>query len=91
MVCGDVRQMNRQPANAGALFQVASQFNLLEMTGPAVTPEEGVTRYQGDPTQGPACANRCRDGDDLQELLCSSWGQLRTDSKAPARRTGRRW
>lgn len=56
VVRGDVRQMHRQPANAGALFQVASQFNLLEMTGPAVTPEDGVTRYQGDPTQGPACA-----------------------------------
>ena len=29
---GDVRQMHRLPENAGALFQVASQFNLLEMT-----------------------------------------------------------
>ncbi|QIG97173.1 hypothetical protein [Bradyrhizobium sp. 6(2017)] len=55
-VNGDVRRMHRLPANAGALFQVASQFNLLEMTGPAVTPEHGVTRYQSDPTQGPACA-----------------------------------
>ncbi|MDF1585901.1 hypothetical protein [Marinimicrococcus flavescens] len=55
-VVGDVRRMHREPANAGALFQVASQFNLLEMTGPSITPEHGVTRYQGDPTQGPACA-----------------------------------
>ncbi|MFC7699482.1 hypothetical protein ACFQX9_22630 [Bradyrhizobium sp. GCM10028915] len=55
-VSGDVRGMHRLPENAGALFQVASQFNLLEMTGPGVTPEDGVTRYQGDPTQGPACA-----------------------------------
>lgn len=55
-VNGDVRRMHRLPANAGALFQVASQFNLLEMTGPGVTPEDGVTCYQGDPTQGPACA-----------------------------------
>jgi len=38
------------------MFQVASQFNLLEMTGPSVTPEDGVTRYAGDHTQGPACA-----------------------------------
>jgi hypothetical protein len=38
------------------LFQVASQFNLLEMTGPSVTPEDGVTIYQHDRTQGPACA-----------------------------------
>jgi hypothetical protein len=55
-VSGDVRRMHRLPANAGALFQVASQFNLLEMTSPEVTPEDGVTRYQHDPTQGPACA-----------------------------------
>jgi hypothetical protein len=38
------------------LFQVASQFNLLEMTSYEVTPEHGVTRYQYDRTQGPACA-----------------------------------
>ena len=34
VVTGDVRQMHRLPENAGALFQVASQFNLLEMTRP---------------------------------------------------------
>jgi hypothetical protein len=55
-VTGDVRQMNHAPENAGALFQVASQFNLLEMVSPTVTPEHGVTRYQYDRTQGPACA-----------------------------------
>jgi hypothetical protein len=38
------------------LNSLASQFNLLEMTGPSVTPEDGVTRYKDDPTQGPACA-----------------------------------
>jgi hypothetical protein len=53
---GNVRFMHRKPENAGALFQVASQFNMLEMVGPSVTPEQGVTRYQCDPTQGPACA-----------------------------------
>jgi hypothetical protein len=35
---------------------VASQFNLLEMVSPTITPEQGVTRYQHDHTQGPACA-----------------------------------
>jgi hypothetical protein len=39
-----------------ALFQVASQFNALEMVAPNITPEDGVTRYQHDRTQGPACA-----------------------------------
>jgi hypothetical protein len=56
VVTGDVRHMHQSPENAGALFQVASQFNLLEMIGPEVTPEQGVTRYQHDHTQGPACA-----------------------------------
>jgi hypothetical protein len=56
---GDVRQMHQLPENEGALFQVASQFNLLEMTSPSVTPEQGVTRYQHDRTQGPACAIAC--------------------------------
>lgn len=53
---GDARALHAQPAFAQATFQVASQFNLLEMVGPQVTPEAGVTRYVGDRTQGPACA-----------------------------------
>lgn len=53
---GDVRAMHRLLENRGALFQVASQFNLLEMIGPDVTPEDGVTGYAHDGTQGPACA-----------------------------------
>jgi hypothetical protein len=56
VVRGDVRKMHRSPEYVGALFQVASQFNLLEMIGPTFTPEHGVTIYQNDPTQGPACA-----------------------------------
>lgn len=56
IVQGDVRSMHLEPRNEGALFQVASQFNLLEMVGPDVTPEEGVARYEWDGTQGPACA-----------------------------------
>lgn len=55
-LAGDARGMHAAPAFAGALFQVASQFNLLEMVSPEVSPEDGVTRYAGDRTQGPACA-----------------------------------
>jgi hypothetical protein len=55
-VTGDVRRLHGDPAHAGATFQVASQFNLLEMVGPSVSPEDGVTRYAFDRTQGPACA-----------------------------------
>jgi hypothetical protein len=52
----DVRRLHSDAESRGALFQVASQFNLLEMVGPSVTPEHGVSRYSQDRTQGPACA-----------------------------------
>ncbi len=55
-ISGDVRRMHQSREFSAALFQVASQFNLLEMVSPYVTPEHGVTRYQHDRTQGPACA-----------------------------------
>ena len=55
-VSGDARELHQKPELAGALFQVASQFNMLEMTGPDRTPEHGVTAYAFDRTQGPACA-----------------------------------
>ena len=56
---GDVRQLHVDSANANVLFQVASQFKLLEMTGLSVMPELGVSSYENDPTQGPACAIAC--------------------------------
>ena len=52
----DVQALHLDQANAGALFQVASQFNLLEMISPHITPEQGISGYEADPTQGPACA-----------------------------------
>ena len=55
-VVADAESLLKDSDNAGALFQVASQFNLLEMAGPDVTPEEGVGIYEYDHTQGPACA-----------------------------------
>lgn len=56
LVQGDVRELHEDPGHAGSVFQVASQFNMLEMVSPDVSPEHGVTRYQWDRTQGPACA-----------------------------------
>ena len=41
---------------------VASQFNLLEMPHPGVTPEDGIRAYVHDRTQGPACAMACGAG-----------------------------
>jgi hypothetical protein len=45
-VTGEARAMHADPELEGALFQVASQFNLLEMTGPTITP-----RARGDAIQ----------------------------------------
>ena len=55
-VVDNVQSLHADPINANALFQVASQFNLLEMSRPATTPERGVGIYEHDHTQGPACA-----------------------------------
>ena len=56
VITADVGDLLASPDYAGALFQVASQFNLLEMIDPDVTPEHGVTGYENDRTQGPVCA-----------------------------------
>lgn len=56
----NVKSLICSPENYGAVFQVASQFNCLEMIGPSVTPEQGITKYVYDDTQGPACALSCR-------------------------------
>ena len=54
----DARALHRDVANAGALIQVASPFNLLEMASPDMTPEQGIGIYENDPSQGRAWAVR---------------------------------
>jgi hypothetical protein len=61
-VVADVQKLHVETSNAGALFQVASQFNLLEMVSPERTPEDGIGIYEHDRTQGPACAIACGAG-----------------------------
>jgi len=72
----DATALHRDPANAGASFQVASQFNLLEMTSPNVTPEQGVGIYSSDPTQGPACAIACGAGTVYRNYFVPLDGQI---------------
>jgi len=55
-VSADAHRLHAEAQARGALVQVASQFNLLEMVHYDVSPEEGITRYGSDRTQGPACA-----------------------------------
>lgn len=58
----DVRELHQDASQANAMFQVASQFNLLEMVHPGVCPEQGIGRYQSDRTQGPICAMASEQG-----------------------------
>ena len=75
-VVADVQQLHTASENVGALFQVASQFNLLEMVSPSVTPEDGVDIYEGDHTQGPACAIACGAGTIYRNYLVPVNGKL---------------
>lgn len=54
VVQGEVGALMRDPANAGAVFQVASQANCLEFPHRRCVPEAGITGYPLDRTQGPA-------------------------------------
>ena len=73
---GDAGALHRDKANAGAAFQVASQFNLLEMVSPSVTPEQGIGIYSNDPTQGPACAIACGAGTVYRNYFLQHDGQI---------------
>ncbi|HBJ36981.1 MAG TPA: hypothetical protein DDZ51_19935 [Planctomycetaceae bacterium] len=73
---GNAKTLHGEASSAGALFQVASQFNLLEMISPTVTPEQGITLYAGDPTQGPACAVACAAGTIYRNYFVQLDGQI---------------
>ncbi|QWX85221.1 hypothetical protein H0I23_06175 [Cellulophaga sp. HaHaR_3_176] len=61
-VIANIQDLHCDPKNENALFQAASQFNLLEMVSPKISPKEGIDIYENDFTQGPACAIACGAG-----------------------------
>ena len=61
-VIGNIQTFHKEIFNNEAVFQAASQFNLLEMVSPRITPEQGVGIYEKDKTQGPSCATACGAG-----------------------------
>lgn len=73
---GDVQQFHALSISNGAVFQAASQFNLLEMVGPYVTPESGIDGYESDLTQGPACAIACGAGTIFRNYLVPVNGKV---------------
>jgi len=65
--------VHTNPGYYGSIFQVASQFNALEMAGPALTPQNGITNYWNywnDKTQGPVCAMVCPFGTLYRNYFC---------------------
>jgi hypothetical protein len=77
----DVKALHLDKTNENALFQVASQFNLLEMVGANVSPEEGIEIYEHDHTQGPICAICCGAGTIYRNYFVPLDGQMGQDSK----------
>jgi len=73
-----VQALIADPSNAGAVFQVASQFNALEMVGPDVSPRDGVAIYALDPTQGPKSALACPAATVFRNYLVNGKGQGET-------------
>ena len=59
---GECSALHSDPQYKFATFQAASQLNLLEFPIPSSVPEDGITGYTMDPTQGPACAQACAGG-----------------------------
>lgn len=55
----DVGALQMQISNRGATFQVASNFNCLELVHSQDQPKFGVTKYIYDLTQGPAASISC--------------------------------
>jgi hypothetical protein len=75
-VVGNVQDLHVDELNSGSLFQVASQFNLLEMASPSLTPECGVGIYENDHTQGPACAIAAGAGTIYRNYFATTNGQI---------------
>jgi len=75
-VVADASELHTAQEAEGALFQVASQFNLLEMVSPSVSPEDGIDRYTYDQTQGPACAIAAGAGTIFRNYFAPVNGQI---------------
>ena len=73
---GDVKELHMDPKNAGAVFQVASHFNCLEIKDVNKTPNSGITSYEYDCTQqGPLCAMVCAPSTVYRNYFVNEYGQ----------------
>lgn len=72
-VIHDILELHHQYPNS--VFQVASQLNCLEFSSPNMNPENGITDYEFDYTQGPGCALACAAAT-LYRNICSYEKQI---------------
>jgi len=54
-IVANIKEIHKQSNNDNATIQVASQLNCLEMINVDKIPEDGITCYKDDNTQGPKC------------------------------------
>jgi hypothetical protein len=76
-VIGNIVDVFKSPKFQHAVIQAASQFNCLEMPNPHTTPEDGITAYYADETQGPVCAMMCPAGTVFRNYFVNGVGQTR--------------
>jgi len=72
---GESRSLHSIPEFKGGVFQAASQFNYLEFPSQRCVPENGITGYMYDRTQGPACAMACAAGTAFRNYLVKQIGK----------------
>ena len=70
MMTSPAHTVHTTPGYHDSIFQVASQFNALEMLTPTQTPQKGITIYHADNTQGPVCAMVCPFGTLYRNYFC---------------------
>mmetsp|Transcript_80377 Transcript_80377/g.236488 ORF Transcript_80377/g.236488 Transcript_80377/m.236488 type:complete len:462 (-) Transcript_80377:311-1696(-) len=73
---GSTFDLHLDPANAGAVFQVASLFNCLETSQAGRGPEAGITAYATKSAQGPAAAVACPAATIYRNYYVNGTGQL---------------
>lgn len=70
------QELHQDPANAGAVFQVASLYNCLEMAEPSVPPQDGITTYAADSSQGALCSLLCPAGAVFRNYFVNNNSQI---------------
>lgn len=75
-IVADTQELHQDPQNGGAVFQVASLFNCLEMSGPEIPPEDGLTAYCHESTQGAICSLSCPAGAVFRNYFLNDGAQV---------------